>query len=44
MEEMLTMTATKATGTPVPKEEIIPKAVSGMSVLVLNIIFMLGAP
>jgi len=37
------MTATKTTGTPVPREEIVPKAISGMSVLVLNILLMLGA-
>ncbi|MBT9173570.1 MAG: hypothetical protein DDT21_01971 [Syntrophomonadaceae bacterium] len=37
------MTAAKATGTPVPREEIVPKAISGMSVLVLNILLMLGA-
>lgn len=37
------MTKTNATGTPVPQEEIIPKAVNGMLVLVLNILLMLGA-
>lgn len=37
------MTKTNATGTPVLQEEIIPKAVSGMLVLVLNILLMLGA-
>jgi len=37
------MAKTNATGTPVPQEEINPKAVSGMLVLVLNILLMLGA-
>lgn len=37
------MTKTNTTGTPVPQEEIIPKAVSGMLVLMLNILLMLGA-
>jgi regulator of protease activity HflC (stomatin/prohibitin superfamily) len=40
---MFVMTATKATGTPVPREEITPKALSGMSVLVFNILLTLGA-
>lgn len=37
------MTATKASGTPVPREEITPKTLSGLPVLVLNILFMLAA-
>ena len=41
--ELFAMKASKATGTPVPQQEIIPKAVSGIPVLVFNIIFMLGA-
>jgi regulator of protease activity HflC (stomatin/prohibitin superfamily) len=40
---MFVMTVTKATGTPAPREEITPKALSGMSVLVFNIILTLGA-
>jgi regulator of protease activity HflC (stomatin/prohibitin superfamily) len=40
---MFAVTARKATGTPVPQEEIIPKSVSGMLVLVWNILLMLGA-
>jgi len=37
------MTRTGASGTPAPQEEIIPKKFSGILVLVLNIVLMLGA-
>ena len=37
------MKATNTTGTTVPLKEIIPQAISGMLVLVLNILLLLGA-
>jgi len=37
------MIAARATGTPVPQEEVIPKSINGMPVLLINILFMLGA-